>query len=161
MPVTRVPSFAPWGSPPQRTGRRRDNPKGREPVRRNRRTKPFSVMAFKSLHDFNLETFGTEVMLTLASVTTGESFGYFICVNFARVIFLFLRHRRRSPHARSTPLPKPKSSVLMSSHLSENSGVGICEIRKTVRRKASNRKCKAAFVRMRSSKKEPSLALSP
>ena len=41
----------------------------------------------------------------------------------------------------------------MSSHLSENSGVGICEIRKTVGRKASNRKCKAAFVRMRSSKK--------
>src|SRR5258708_27809435 len=48
----------------------------------------------------------------------------------------------------------------MSSHPSENSGVGICEIRKTVGRKASNRKCKAAFVRMRSSKKEPSLALS-
>jgi len=70
MPV-RVPSFAPWGSPLQRAGRRRDNPKGREPVRRNRRTKPVSVMAFKSLHDFNLETFGTEVLLTLASVTTG------------------------------------------------------------------------------------------
>ena len=63
------------------------NPKGREPVRRNRRAKPFSVMAFKSLHDFNLETFATEVLLTLASVTTGQSFGYFICVNFARVIF--------------------------------------------------------------------------
>ena len=44
-------------------------------------------MAFESLHDFNLETFGTEVLLTLASVTTDESFGYFICVNFARVIF--------------------------------------------------------------------------
>jgi hypothetical protein len=28
-------------------------------------------MTFKSLHDFNLETFGTEVLLTLASVTTG------------------------------------------------------------------------------------------
>ena len=60
-----------WGSPPQRAGRRRDNAKGREPVRRNRRTKPFSVMAYKSLHDFNLETFGTEVLLTIASVTTG------------------------------------------------------------------------------------------
>ena len=30
---------------------------------------------------------------------------------------------------------------------------GLCEIRKTVGRKASNRKCKAAFVRIRSSKK--------
>jgi hypothetical protein len=29
------------------------------------------MMAFESLHDFNLETFGTEVLLTLASVTTG------------------------------------------------------------------------------------------
>lgn len=69
--MTRVPSFAPWGSLSQRAGRRRDNPKGREPVRRSRRAKPFSVMAFEPLHDFNLETFGTEVLLTLASVTTG------------------------------------------------------------------------------------------
>jgi hypothetical protein len=57
--------------------------------------------------------------------------------------------------------PKPKSSVLMSSHLSENSGVGICEIRKTVGRKASNRKCKTFFVRMRSSKNKPPHALNP
>jgi hypothetical protein len=113
-------------------------------------------MAFKSLHDFNLETFATEVLLTLASVTTGQSFGYFICVNFARVIFhlsyfyaIAADRRTRVQHLFS----KPRSSVLMSSHLSENSGVGICEIGKTVGRKASNRKCKAAFVRMRSSKK--------
>jgi len=57
------------GSPPQRAGRRRDNPKGREPVRRKNET--VFGDGIKSLHDFNLETFGTEVLLTLASVTTG------------------------------------------------------------------------------------------
>lgn len=56
MPVTRMPSFAPWGL--LRNGRggveiiRRDANKFVETEER----KPSSVMAFKSLHDFNLTT---------------------------------------------------------------------------------------------------------
>ncbi|MHC2284091.1 hypothetical protein ACVME8_010761 [Bradyrhizobium diazoefficiens] len=100
------------------------------------------MMAFKSLHDFNLETFGTEVLLTLAS--------YWLIVwlfnlrNFARVIshlsysYAIAADRRALVH---DLLPKPKSPVLMSSHPSENSGAGICEIRKTVGR-VSNRHVK-------------------
>jgi hypothetical protein len=150
MPATRVPSFAPWRSPPQRAGRRRDNPKGHEPVRRNRRTKPFSVMAFKSLHDFNLETFGTEILLTPASVTTGYSFGYFICVNFARVIFrlscfyaIAADRRTRVQHV----FPKPKSSVLMRLAPVSKQRFGNRRDTKNSRSK-SKRKCKSALVRI-------------
>lgn len=120
--------------------------------------------ADKSLNDFNLETFETGVLLTLARVTTGQSFGYFICVNFARLIFrlsyfyaIAADRRTRVQHL----FPKPKSSVLISSHLSENSDVEVCEIRKTIGRKASKKKCKSSLCQNEIIKKGPSLVPSP
>jgi hypothetical protein len=101
-------------------------------------------MAFKSLHNFNLETFRTEVLLTLASITLANRLAIRLRKLRARHIRSILFYaiaadrRTRVQHL----FPKPKSSILMSSHLSENSGVAICEIRKTVGQKRATENVK-------------------